>query len=98
MNKPTIEIANRLGSYLSSRGSASKLREEIEASNGGELDFKDVYSVSDSFADELFAVLVEEHGPDWFAENLKVTGLATDLREVVLRAIALRCEDLCDCK
>ncbi len=98
MNKPYIAIADGFGSCLSSRVTARQLRKTIEESNGGELNFKDVYSLSDSFADEFFAVLVEAHGPDWFAENVKVTGLANDVRQVVLRAIALRCESLCGCE
>ena len=98
MYKPYIAIAEGFGSYLSSRVAARQLRKKVTESNGGELNFQDVYSLSDSFADEFFAVLVESHGPDWFAENVKVTGLASDVRQVVLRAIALRCESLCVCE
>jgi hypothetical protein len=95
MKRPIIQIAEQIGKCLSSRYVARQLREEIEESEGGELNFENVYSVSDSFADELFAVLVESHGPDWFAENVKVSGLTSQVREVVLRTIALRCATLC---
>ncbi len=98
MNKPHIQITERVGRCPSSREKARIIRQEIEVSDGAELNFENVYSVSDSFADELFAVLVEKHGPDGFADNLKVSGLENHVREVVLRTIARRCESLCGCE
>jgi len=87
-----LDIAETLGDYLSSRVVASQLRKRIvESGHHVTLDFSNVKSVSDSFADEFFAVLVEKRGFNWFSTNIKVSGLSEYDRETILRAIALRC-------
>lgn len=94
----TLNVGHRLGSDLSSRSSAGLLRREIERVDlPVVLDFSFVRSLSDSFADEFFAVLVEEKGYDWFAANVKVLGLESDVRETILRAVHLRCETANSC-
>lgn len=93
MSTYTIHVATELGTYLSSRRSAGALRQRIEAGNVPVLiDFSGVQSLSDSFADEFFAVLVQNHGHQWFVANVSVKGLADENRHTVLRAIHLRCE------
>lgn len=93
MSTYTIHVATELGTFLSSRRSAGALRQRVEAANlPVVIDFSDVQSLSDSFADEFFAVLVQNRGHDWFAENVSVKELTGENRHTVLRAIHLRCE------
>jgi hypothetical protein len=82
-----IKIADDYGKYLSSRFIARKIREQI--SGPIEFDFTDV-TLAHSFADELFAVLVQEKGEDWFAKNIKIIGLSQDSKYQILHAIILR--------
>lgn len=90
-----FKVANEFGTDLSSRRSGQNLRYAVTCDAPCVVDFNGVMSISDSFADEFFAVLVEDHGTEWFAANVKVSGLTAELREVVLRAVALRCEPVC---
>lgn len=93
MSTYTIHVATELGAFLSSRRSAGALRQRVETANEPVLiDFTGVQSVSDSFADEFFAVLVQNRGHEWFAANVSVRGLTGENRHTVLRAIHLRCE------
>lgn len=88
-----IDVGNRLGSFLSSRDSGAEIRELlVRAKCVTRLDFSRVESVSDSFADEAFAVLVQELGHEWFASNVKIVGLSKLARLTILRAIHLRTE------
>ena len=61
-----IEIASHLGTDLSSRARAAQFRAEVLSAVGRDgrvvLDFSSVRTLSDSFADELFAVLVDQQG------------------------------------
>ncbi len=96
----TLRIADQLGTDLSSRHRAAELRaslvEIVEAQGRRcEIDFAGVRSVSHSFADELFAVLVVERGESWFQANLKVINLEPWVRQTILEAIRVRCEELC---
>ena len=46
--------------------------------------------MSDSLADELFAVLIEERGDDWFCQHIRVQNLTPILRTTLLEAIQFR--------
>jgi hypothetical protein len=91
----TIALAAKLGGYLSSRRAAATLRKEIVSQiekDGSvcQIDFADVWSVSDSFSDELLSILVVERGHDWFRQHIKLINLSDDLRTSILRAIDQR--------
>lgn len=74
---------------LASRKTAARLRlvvENVIAGNGtAVIDFGPVLSVSGSFADELFGVLVIRYGLDRFAEQVRLRGASPS----VLRSIAV---------
>jgi len=79
------------GKDLASRASAKILRSQAEqVIREGRLaviDLGDVVSISESYADELFAVLVEDHGLEWFSRNIKILHDTTK-SDSVLRSIA----------
>jgi hypothetical protein len=91
-----IIIVSAYGSDISSRARAAQLRQMIVSSiendhfESVDLDFSGVRTISESFADELFAVLVDEKGEDWFRLHVKVTNLDPLPRNTVLQAIAER--------
>jgi len=85
-----INIAEQSGRYVSSRDAARRIRESIVGPVC--IDFTGVEVVSNSFAHELLGVLVGQHGEEWFASNVEVTGLSDCNREMVLRAISLELE------
>ena len=59
------------GKALSSRYTASKIRKQILQSNlPVVLNFEGVESISDSFFDELIAVLVQDKGKSWFKDHV----------------------------
>lgn len=92
-NIQNIQVATHLGCFLSSRESAANLRTRALSTDGVcRFDFTGVVSVSDSFADELFAVIVQLKGHDWFSEHIHVTGHSPEIRNCILRAVHLRCE------
>ncbi|MEQ8860796.1 MAG: STAS-like domain-containing protein [Pseudomonadales bacterium] len=74
---------------LSSRARASRIREHaleiINADRHAEFDLSGVESISASFADELFGVLLLELGEERFFEAVRVR----EANEHVLRSIAL---------
>ncbi len=91
----TIHISSQIGTDISSRTSAARLREEIvrEVVNGVEcvtLDFAGVRTVSESFADEFFAILASEFGDEWFRTHIRVVHLNPFHRKTILGAIAHR--------
>jgi hypothetical protein len=92
-----IFVAKEYGSDISSRFRASQLREEAVrfavAGDFVELDFAGVRTISESFADELFGVLVEERGEEWFRARVKVINIATLPRTTVLEAVARRLQE-----
>ena len=91
----THSIVTLVGTDISSRTRARWLREQI-VDSGDEclIDFGGVRSVSHSFADECFAVLVVEHGETWFREHIKLLNCPTAIRETILEAILQRLESL----
>lgn len=90
----TIRLIDEAGSDLSSRWRASGLRRQVlTVVAGGEVcavDFDGVRAVSDSFADELFGVLAEERGDEWFREHVRLVNLTPELRQSILEALAVR--------
>jgi STAS-like domain of unknown function (DUF4325) len=79
-----------IGKDLSSRDHARVLRETGDATARLTFDFAGVRTLSDSFADELLAVLVEARGEDWFREHVKLKNLSADHRRIVLRVVKER--------
>lgn len=94
MNTTIYELSTKLGSDLSSRQRAAEFREQLLAVIGEAdacvLNLSGVRSVSHSFADELFAVLIEDHGEAWFKEHLLLQGISPVVRQTILEAIQQR--------
>ncbi|KKK62302.1 hypothetical protein LCGC14_3005680 [marine sediment metagenome] len=91
----TIPLRKALGTDLSSRGCAAALRTRIlQAVESGTprvvIDVTGVRSMSESFADELFAVLAERKGEKWFRQHIELQNLTTELRWSILSAISGR--------
>ncbi|PPD44396.1 MAG: hypothetical protein CTY16_11790 [Methylobacter sp.] len=83
------------GSDLASRVSARNLRFRAEQVVTTEkvvaIDLTGVLSISESFADELFAVLVEQHGLEWFSNNIKLLHQSANSSHILLSiATAIR--------
>ncbi|WP_052700082.1 STAS-like domain-containing protein [Methylocucumis oryzae] len=75
MNKTHL-IIKPDGTDLASRFSARNLRYQVQqeaANNIVNIDLTNVISISESYADELFAVLVEENGLEWFSNRIKIS-------------------------
>lgn len=95
MNSECVRLAQEYGTDLSSRFKASGLRRQIESSADllpVVLDFEGVYTMSESFADELIGLLVASRGHDWFRENVRVCNMAPEVRLSVLKAVRTRLE------
>lgn len=78
---------------LASRHSAAQLRPSIEEAllaGPVELDFSNVVNVSESFADELFGVLVRDLGPERVFAGLRVRRASPDVLHSIVSAIRLR--------
>lgn len=97
MTTQTFLLRERLGTDISNRYQAAILRQEVAttidahgADSTIEFDFSGVRSMSDSLADELFAVLVEERSEDWFRQHIRVRNLTPLLRKTLLEAIQSR--------
>jgi hypothetical protein len=91
MKNQNLEHFYPEGSDLASRSSARKLRIKIEQAIAMEkiavIDLTNVISISESYADELFAVLVEQHGLQWFSAKIKLLHQAPS-SNYVLRSVA----------
>lgn len=100
MNTYTINLGAEYGTDLSSRHRASELRAAIEyrvASGDVDrivIDLRSVRTISHSFADELFAVLVLECGESWFRDHIGITQSSPSVRQTVLEAIQQRLEHI----
>ena len=93
-----IDIATEYGTDLSSRHRAAGLRVLILAlidagTTPVTVDFANVRSLSESFADEAFAVIVAERGEDWFRQHLRLLNLSASVRLSILEAVEERCGD-----
>ena len=83
------------GSDLSSRVTGVAVRDAmLSALDGGanrvSVDCVGIRTLSESFADEVFGILVAERGKAWFKQRVAVTGLSETTRAAILRAIAER--------
>lgn len=91
MNTEIISVEQK---SLASRSSGSEIRSRILTSieNGNKviLDIKNAEFVSGSFADELFGVLIEWKGLDWFKENIKVLMTEPLVKTKILESIEYR--------
>jgi hypothetical protein len=56
------------------------------------IDLAGVLSVSDSFADEFFAVLIAERGEEWFRRHVAIENSSDEVRAAIVRAIRARLE------
>lgn len=90
---PRIRAAS-LGIHLSSRDTAARLRADIiratAAGGPAEIEMADVETVSESFADEAFAVLADARGAEWFRTRMRLINMSADVRDVILSAILER--------
>ena len=80
---------------LSSRVTGVAVRDAMLADIGvGEnrvsVDCVGIRTLSESFADEVFGILVAERGKAWFKQRVAVTGFSETTRAAILRAIAER--------
>jgi hypothetical protein len=92
-----VEVATEFGTDLSSRTRANHLRQRIAAAiDSGcapvTVDFSGVRTISTSFADEVFAVLIQERGEDWFTASIHIAASPEHITHAILNAIAARCE------
>lgn len=78
---------------LASRFSAGALRACVEVAlqqGGARLDLSAVESVSESWADELFGVLVVRHSLPWVFERLDLRGVRPEVAQTIASAIRYR--------
>jgi hypothetical protein len=90
----TIHLEAEFGAYLSSRTTAARLRTQIESlADAGQVAFIDmtnVESMSESFADEAFAVLVAARGAEWFKRGVRLESMRPSIRDNILNAVLER--------
>jgi len=81
---------------LASRQAAARFRAVVEAralaSDRVAIDLSAVLSLSESYADELFGVLVARHGLEWFAGHVSVHGAKSAVFRSIANAIRYRLE------
>lgn len=91
----TYSIVTLEGTDISSRTRARWLREQIvDTRDECFVDFAGVRSVSHSFADECFAVMVVEQSEAWFKKHVKLLNCTATIRETILEAILQRLDSL----
>lgn len=77
------------GPALASRSTAAPVREQLLADIHRQghvvVDLQKVDSISESYADELFGVLVQEYGLEWFLDHIELR----NADEYVLRSVAV---------
>lgn len=85
MNDYTIKIEH---SDLASRQAAAHLRLQVERLAEGsqkiQIDFSNVFSISESYADELFGVLAIKNNLDWLTAHVSIL----HANEATFRSIA----------
>ena len=93
MNETLFTIAN---TDLGSRRAAANLRVLVEecaiAGNKVTLNLGGVLSISESYSDELFGVLVARHGLEWFAEHIAFQSADPAVFRAIVTAIRYRLE------
>ena len=94
MSNTVITLAS-YGTDLSIRVTGVAVRDAMVAvlGQGAErvsVDCDGARTLSESFADEGFGILVAERGKPWFKQHVAVVGLSESTRAAILRAIAER--------
>ena len=92
-----VRVASEFGTDLSSRARAKQLRARIAAAIDGGctpviIDFEGVRTLSCSFADEAFAVLIIERGEQSFSRSVNFKAANKSVADSIADAIAYRCE------
>lgn len=89
-----ISVICPIGTDLASRRSAALLRASInqliDQNIAVKLDLSNVQSISESYADELFGILVLEHGLDIFERNVSVSCSEYGVLKYIAKAIKER--------
>lgn len=83
----TLDVRLQFGANLASRALGVRLRKELERLAPVVVDMQGVEVLSDSFADEAFAILVCRHGSAWFRANVKLQEVRSEHRETILSAV-----------
>tara|TARA_B100000767_G_C19626771_1_gene476479 strand:+ start:449 stop:736 length:288 start_codon:yes stop_codon:yes gene_type:complete len=83
-----------LASRAEARQLRSRLFQNIDVDVVVELNFKNVLSISDSFADEFFGVLAAKFGVDGLAEKVKIDNASRQLFRVIASNIQTRTQQL----
>ncbi len=88
------------GSDLASRNSAARERYKLISSvQKGQhiiIDFDEVLSISESYADELFGVLATQYGLEWITRNIAFIGISDSVLEVIATVIDRRLVEVCN--
>lgn len=89
-----ISVICPVGTDLASRRSAALLRasvnELLDNNVVVKIDLSNVQSISESYADELFGILVLEHGLGFFANNVSIECNEHGVLKYVVKAIKER--------
>lgn len=97
MNNQTLAAFHFDESDLAARTSARYRRIEIEQAIASNktivIELAGVLSVSESYADELFAVLVKKYGLEWFSSNIKLQHASKPVLLSIATAIRRRLEN-----
>ncbi len=93
MNETILTIAD---TDLGSRHAAAKFRALVEKRTFADgklvVDLGAVLSISESYADELFGVLVARYGLKWFVEHIAIRAAGPAVFHVIATAIRSRLE------
>jgi len=94
MNNAVINLSD-YGTDLSSRTTGSTVRDLIlsalnNSSDAVSISCQGIRTLSESFADEVFGILVAEKGKPWFKEHVSIIGLNESTRSAILLAVAER--------
>lgn len=86
----TIHL-KEVSAAFSSRALGRRYRRQVEDSKVPvRFDFDGVWVVSGSFADEVFGVLVRDHGLDWLSEHVAFANVDPEVRDTILQVIDRR--------
>jgi hypothetical protein len=92
--RENVIVLSKYGTDLSSRTTGTAARLVIDGIAKGHhrvvVDCNGIRTLSESFADEVFGILVAEHGKPWFKERISVIGLTESTRNAILSAVAER--------
>ena len=85
------------GSDLASRRTAAvkryQLVSQVQQGNQVTLDLSEVQSISESYADELFGVLVAQQGFEWVQQHVSIIDVAEHVLDVIATAIQQRLDE-----